>query len=94
METFFFFMLETITQQLQDRVTSFEFQVEKLKNPLLEIADTGARELILGLIEKSKLQGKKEFDAFDIQEELHLPFAQISTIMQELEKQGIVHEKV
>ena len=80
-------------KQLQERMSHLETEVARIRKPLLQISDHAARTLILDLIERSKLVGKREFDAFELQSKLHLPFAQISKIMKRLRKKVLFMEK-
>jgi hypothetical protein len=79
---------------LHERVAALEEQIAKLSVKERAVPDMVAKELILVLLDQKKQQGIRQLDAIDIKRELHLPFAQISMIMQSLEEQGIVHGKI
>ena len=59
---------------------------------MLAIKQIKAKERVVKTLETYKAEGRQEIDIIDIHTRTHLPFAQINTIMTDLEEEGRVTE--
>ena len=82
--------MELAAKQVLERLHTIERELSELKRSV-RITHGQAKRMITQLIATYKAEGKEEIGVLDIRTETHLPVVQISDILAELEREGVVH---